>query len=49
MVQSVLGSLTLGYRALWGRSRALAGVQLYVAQAAQAIEQLMKEQLAAVA
>ena len=33
MVQSVLGSLTLGYRALWGRSRALAGVQLYVAQA----------------
>ena len=33
MVQSVLGSLTLAYRALWGRSRALAGVQLYVAQA----------------
>ena len=33
MVQSVLGSLTLGYRALWGPARALAGVQLYVAQA----------------
>ena len=31
MVQSVLGSLTLGYRPLWGRHRELAGVQLRVA------------------
>jgi hypothetical protein len=31
MVQSVLGSITLGYRPLWGRSRELAGVQLRVA------------------
>jgi hypothetical protein len=30
MVQSVLGSLTLGYRPLWGRSRELVGVQLVV-------------------
>ena len=30
MVQSVLGSLTLGYRPLWGRTRRLMGVQLYV-------------------
>lgn len=30
MVQSVLGSLTLGYRPLWGRARRLMGVQLYV-------------------
>ncbi|KAF1044621.1 HDOD domain-containing protein [Xylophilus sp.] len=30
MVQSVLGSLTLGYRPLWNRNRALAGVQLFV-------------------
>lgn len=30
MVQSVLGSLTLGYRPLWGRTRQLVGVQLYV-------------------
>ncbi|WP_119967288.1 HDOD domain-containing protein [Simplicispira lacusdiani] len=30
MVQSVLGSLVLGYRPLWGRSRSLAGIQLYV-------------------
>lgn len=30
MVQSVLGSLTLGYRPLWGRSRRLMAVQLYV-------------------
>ena len=30
MVQSVLGSLTLGYRPLWNASRHLAGVQLYV-------------------
>ena len=30
MVQSVLSSLTLGYRPLWGRTRRLAGIQLYV-------------------
>lgn len=30
MVQSVLGSLILGYRPLWNRARQLAGVQLYV-------------------
>ncbi len=30
MVQSVLSSLTLGYRPLWGRARRLAGIQLYV-------------------
>lgn len=30
MVQSVLGSLLLGYRPLWNRERRLAGVQLYV-------------------
>jgi len=30
MVQSVLGSLTLGYRPLWNSARRLAGVQLYV-------------------
>ena len=30
MVQSVLGSLTLGYRPLWSRSRKLAGIQLYI-------------------
>lgn len=30
MVQSVLGSLTLGYRPLWNAARRLAGVQLYV-------------------
>lgn len=29
MVQSVLGSLILGYRPLWNRARKLAGVQLY--------------------
>ena len=29
MVQSVLGSLVLGYRPLWNRARKLAGVQLY--------------------
>ncbi|MDD0811779.1 HDOD domain-containing protein [Curvibacter sp. RS43] len=31
MVQSVLGSITLAYRPLWGRSRDLAGVELRVA------------------
>jgi EAL and modified HD-GYP domain-containing signal transduction protein len=30
MVQSVLGSLTLGYRPLWNATRQLAGIQLYV-------------------
>ncbi|MGJ7580237.1 HDOD domain-containing protein [Variovorax sp. RHLX14] len=30
MAQSVLGSLTLGYRPLWNRARALAGIQLFV-------------------
>lgn len=30
MVQSVLGSLTLGYRPLWSRARTLAGIQLFV-------------------
>lgn len=30
MVQSVFGSLTLGYRPLWGRARRLAGIELYV-------------------
>ncbi len=30
MVQSVLGSLVLGYRPLWGQARTLVGVQLYV-------------------
>lgn len=30
MVQSVLGSLILGYRPLWNRARKLAAVQLYV-------------------
>ena len=30
MVQSVLGSLILGYRPLWGRSRSMVGIQLYV-------------------
>jgi hypothetical protein len=30
MTQSVLGSITLGYRPLWNRSRELAGLQLFV-------------------
>ena len=30
MVQSVLGSLTLGYRPLWNGARQLAAIQLYV-------------------
>ncbi|MFT4241281.1 MAG: HDOD domain-containing protein [Acidovorax sp.] len=30
MVQSVLGSLLMGYRPLWNRERRLAGVQLYL-------------------
>ncbi|MBP7565490.1 MAG: HDOD domain-containing protein [Burkholderiaceae bacterium] len=34
MVQSVLGSVTLGYRPLWNRSREIAGVQLFVHEGA---------------
>jgi hypothetical protein len=30
MVQSVLGSLVMGYRPLWGPARSLVGIQLYV-------------------
>jgi hypothetical protein len=30
MVQSVLGSLIMGYRPLWGPARSLVGIQLYV-------------------
>lgn len=30
MAQSVLGSITLGYRPLWNRARALASIQLFV-------------------
>ena len=37
MVQSVLGSLILGYRPLWNRARKLAGIQLYVHNAAAAV------------
>ena len=33
MVQSVLGSLILGFRPLWGRTRTLAGLELYVQEA----------------
>ena len=33
MVQSVLGSLVLGFRPLWGRTRTLAGVELCVQEA----------------
>lgn len=33
MVQSVLGSLILGFRPLWGRTRALAGLELCVQEA----------------
>ena len=35
-MQSVLGSLTLGYRPLWGASRALAGIQLFIQPRAKA-------------
>jgi len=38
MAQSVLGSLTLGYRPLWNRARALAGVQLFVHEDDQGID-----------
>lgn len=37
MVQSVLGSLVLGYRPLWNAARKLAGVQLYVHSDAQSL------------
>ena len=36
MVQSVLGSLILGYRPLWNRARKLAGIQLYAHNEASA-------------
>ena len=37
MVQSVLGSLVLGYRPLWNAARKLAGIQLYVQSAGTAV------------
>lgn len=37
MVQSVLGSLILGYRPLWNRARKLAGIQLYAHNATSAV------------
>jgi hypothetical protein len=37
MVQSVLGSLILGYRPLWNRARKLAGVQLYLHNASNTV------------
>lgn len=37
MVQSVLGSLILGYRPLWNRARKLAAVQLYAHNEASAV------------
>ena len=37
MVQSVLGSLVLGYRPLWNVARKIAGVQLYLHSAGQAL------------
>jgi EAL and modified HD-GYP domain-containing signal transduction protein len=37
MVQSVLGSLILGYRPLWNRARKLAAIQLYAHNEASAI------------
>lgn len=38
MAQSVLGSLTLGYRPLWSRARALTGLQLFVHEDDQGID-----------
>ena len=38
MAQSVLGSLTLGYRPLWNRARALSAMQLYVHEDDQGID-----------
>lgn len=37
MVQSVLGSLILGYRPLWNRARKLAGIQLYARNETSAV------------
>src|SRR3990167_1470929 len=37
MVQSVLGSLILGYRPLWNRARKLAAIQLYAHNEASAV------------
>ena len=37
MVQSVLGSLILGYRPLWNRARKLAGIQLYAQNEANTV------------
>jgi len=37
MAQSVLGSLVLGYRPLWGRARTLSGVELCVQEAAPGV------------
>src|SRR3989344_1732549 len=37
MIQSVLGSLILGYRPLWNRARKLAAIQLYVHSEASAL------------
>ncbi len=38
MAQSVLGSLSLGYRPLWGRQRMLAGVQLFVHEDSEGVD-----------
>ncbi|MEJ8826260.1 HDOD domain-containing protein [Variovorax humicola] len=38
MAQSVLGSVSLGYRPLWGRHRALAGVQLFVHEDGEGVD-----------
>lgn len=38
MAQTVLGSLTLGYRPLWGRSRTLSGVQLFVHEDSEGVD-----------
>ena len=37
MVQSVLGSLILGYRPLWNAARRLTAVQLHVHNAGEAV------------
>ena len=37
MVQSVLGSLILGYRPLWNRARKLAGIQLFAHNESSAV------------
>ncbi|RZL91241.1 MAG: HDOD domain-containing protein [Variovorax sp.] len=38
MAQSVLGSISLGYRPLWGRQRTLAGVQLFVHEDSEGVD-----------